>query len=236
MNNKNYRFIMFDLDGTLLPMDVDVFTRTYFSILAGKVAPLGYEPKALVNAIWSGTEAMVNNDGSCLNEDTFWKKFNEINGRDCRKDEPVFRDFYANEFNQAEQVCGRIEGAGQIIEKLKENYRLILATNPLFPQVGTYNRIRWAGLDPEDFELVTTYENSTFCKPNLDYYREIMLKIGALPEECLMVGNDVTEDMCVTELGMDVFLLTECLINKDNADISIYPQGTLDDLIDYLGL
>ncbi|MBR0138086.1 MAG: HAD family hydrolase [Erysipelotrichaceae bacterium] len=236
MNNKNYRFIMFDLDGTLLPMDVDVFTRTYFSILAGKVAPLGYEPKALVNAIWSGTEAMVNNDGSCLNEDAFWKKFNEINGRDCRKDEPVFRDFYANEFNQAEQVCGKIEGAGQIIEKLKENYRLILATNPLFPQVGTYNRIRWAGLDPEDFELVTTYENSTFCKPNLDYYREIMLKIGALPEECLMVGNDVTEDMCVTELGMDVFLLTECLINKDNADISIYPQGTLDDLIDYLGL
>ncbi len=51
-----------------------------------------------------------------------------------------------------------------------------------------------------------------------------------------MVGNDITEDMCVRQLGMDCFLLPLCLINKDNEDISSYPQGTLDDLIDYLGL
>ena len=236
MTTRNYRFIMFDLDGTLLPMDVDVFTKTYFGLLARKVAPLGYEPKSLVSAIWSGTEAMVNNDGSCLNEDAFWKRFNAINGRDCRKDEPVFNEFYANEFNQAQQVCGKLEGAKDRIKRLKENYRLILATNPLFPKTGTYNRIRWAGLDPKDFELITTYENSTYCKPNLDYYREIMLKIGALPEECLMVGNDITEDMCVRELGMDCFLMPLCLINKDDADISIYPQGTLDDLLEFLGI
>lgn len=234
--NKEYRFILFDLDGTLLPMDVDEFTRYYFGFLARKLAPYGYESEKLIKAIWAGTAAMVNNDGSCKNEEAFWQCFNRIYGRDCRKDEAVFVDFYKNEFNRAAEVCGVLPEADGIIKKLKSRYHLILATNPLFPAVGTENRIRWAGLDKNDFELITTYENSTFCKPNLDYYREILEKIGAKPQECLMVGNDVGEDMCVSELGMDAFLLTRCLINKDNVDISKYPQGTLSDLLDHLGL
>jgi phosphoglycolate phosphatase-like HAD superfamily hydrolase len=55
--------VLFDLDGTLLPMDQDAFTRGYFKFLAAKLAPHGYEPKQLVEAIWTGTEAMVRNDG-----------------------------------------------------------------------------------------------------------------------------------------------------------------------------
>ena len=37
--------VFFDLDGTLLPMDQDAFTKDYFKRLAGKLAPLGYEPE-----------------------------------------------------------------------------------------------------------------------------------------------------------------------------------------------
>lgn len=51
--------VLFDLDGTLLPMDNDEFTRGYFKLLAAKLAPHGYEPKQLVDAIWAGTAAMV---------------------------------------------------------------------------------------------------------------------------------------------------------------------------------
>ena len=57
--------ILFDLDGTLLPMDQDAFTEYYFKLLAGKMAPLGYEPKQLIAAVWDGTKAMVKNDGTC---------------------------------------------------------------------------------------------------------------------------------------------------------------------------
>ena len=46
--------------------------------------------------------------------------------------------------------------------------------------------------------------------------------------------NDVCEDMIARELGMHVFLLTDCLINKDNADISIYPNGNFDALLHYI--
>lgn len=111
---------------------------------------------------------------------------------------------------------------------------MVLATNPIFPAVATRKRVVWAGLSVNDFELVTTYENSHSCKPNPAYYREILQKIGVSSEACLMVGNDVTEDMVAKTLGMKVFLLTDCLINKDNLDISRYPNGGYDELIAYI--
>ena len=118
---------------------------------------------------------------------------------------------------------------------LKENnYKLIAATNPLFPKVATFARLRWAGVSPDDFELVTTYEDSTFCKPNPKYYNEILQKLNLNPEECLMVGNDVGEDMVAKTLGINVFLLTDCLINKKGEDISVYPNGNFNDLIEYI--
>lgn len=49
-----------------------------------------------------------------------------------------------------------------------------------------------------------------------------------------MVGNDVGEDMITQQLGMKVFLLTDCLINKQNADISQYPNGGFPELAYFL--
>ena len=112
--------------------------------------------------------------------------------------------------------------------------RTALATNPIFPAMATERRIAWAGLSPSDFELVTTYENSRHCKPNLEYYRDIMQALGVCPEECLMVGNDVGEDMIAQTLGCRVFLLTNDLINPKNVDISVYPHGSYQELIDFI--
>ena len=110
----------------------------------------------------------------------------------------------------------------------------ILATNPLFPRIATESRVRWAGLDPADFDWITTYENASYCKPNPDYYREILGRMGLDPKDCIMVGNDAVEDVAAAELGMEVFLVTDCLINKDNRDLSGYPQGSLTDFVTYL--
>ena len=108
---------------------------------------------------------------------------------------------------------------------------MVLATNPIFPEIATRQRIKWAGLDIEDFELVTTYENSRFSKPNLNYYTDILAKINVDAKDCMMVGNDVSEDMVTTKLGMKVFLLTQDLINKNNEDINNYPHGNFDDFL-----
>ena len=125
--------------------------------------------------------------------------------------------------------------AAEVIRQIKAlGYRVILATNPLFPAIATYSRVKWAGLDPADFELITTYENSHFCKPNPDYYREILGKLALDGSACLMVGNDVGEDMIARTLGMKVFLLTDCLINKAGADIESYPHGSFPELLHYI--
>lgn len=224
---------IFDLDGTLLPMpNQDLFVQTYFKALATKMAPYGYEPQALIKAVWAGTKAMIENDGSITNEQQFWKTFNQAFGKDILNMEPVFEEFYNCEFNSVKEVTSTDPLAKECIELLKEKgYRRILATNPIFPQIATINRIKWAGLDPDDFELITTYENSSFCKPNLDYYKEIIISKGLNPEECIMIGNDVKEDMCTENLGMNTFLLENCLINIEDVDISNYNKGNFEDLL-----
>ena len=227
--------IMFDLDGTLLPMDQDVFIKEYFTGLAVKLAPYGYEPEKLMGAIYKGVAAMVANDGSCKNEEAFWSLFTSIYGEKAREHEPVFRDFYENEFQNVKNSCGFNSASKEVIELCKEKgLRIILATNPLFPSIATESRMRWAGLNKEDFDYYTVYENSSYCKPNPNYYIEIMNKTGIKAEECAMVGNDVGEDMITKELGMQVFLLTDDLINKKGTDISVYPNGSFEQLKEWI--
>ena len=227
--------VLFDLDGTLLPMDQDEFTKGYFKLLAKKLTPRGYEPADLVKNVWEGTAAMVRNDGRCTNEEAFWEKFTEIYGDRARDDLPVFEEYYANEFQQVQEICGYTPKAAEVVHRLKEqNVRVALATNPLFPAIATESRIRWTGLEPEEFELYTTYENIGYCKPNLDYYREILRRLELRPEDCLMVGNDVSEDMVAGKLGMKVFLLTDCVINKAGENIDRWPHGGFDALAEYL--
>lgn len=231
----SFTTVLFDLDGTLLPMDQEEFVKAYFKLLAVKLAPLGYEPKQLIDSIWQGTAAMIKNNGECLNEEAFWNCFTQIHGEESRKHEPDFAEFYRTDFQQIKQVCGFAPEASEIIKMLKAmGKRVVLATNPIFPAIATESRMRWAGLEPSDFELYTTYENTGFCKPNLDYYRDILSRIGCAAEECLMVGNDVGEDMIAAELGMKVFLLTDCIINKYDSDVSAIPQGGFAQLREFI--
>ena len=227
--------VLFDLDGTLLPMDQDLFIKTYFSYLAKKLAPYGYESKKLIGAILAGTDSMIKNDGNCTNEEAFWQTFCKIFGKNAKNDMPYFDEFYSVDFAKIRAVCGYTPKAKECVYHLKEqNIQVVLATNPIFPAVATQQRIQFAGLEPNDFELFTTYENSRFCKPNLKYYQDIISHLGLKAEECVMVGNDVSDDMVTAKMGMKVFLLTDCLMNKDNVDISAYPNGNFDDLITYL--
>ena len=227
--------VLFDLDGTLLPMDMDTFVNAYFGLLVKKLAPLGYNGEKLIASIWSGTKAMVLNNGKKTNEDVFWDYFCSVFGKEAINDQPVFDEYYRNDFNKVKEVCGYNEKANVTVKTLKEKgLRLVLATNPIFPKIATQNRAKWAGLDINDFEFYTTYENSCHCKPNVDYYKDVLSALAVKPEECLMIGNDVTEDMIAETLGMKVFLLTHSLINKENKDISVYPNGNFEDLIRFI--
>ncbi len=227
--------ILFDLDGTLLPMDQEVFIQNYFSRLCRHMAPYGYDSNKLIDTIWRGTAAVIGNTGNQSNEEVFWNTAASLYGSKILCDKPLFDAFYQNEFDKVKEVCAPTPAAAALVHKLKaDGFRVVLATNPIFPSVATELRIRWAGLSPDDFELYTTYENIHRAKPNPEYYRVIAERLRVLPTECLMVGNDVDDDMAARTLGMDVFLLTDCLINKSGKDTDEFPNGSFPQLQDYI--
>ena len=229
--------VLFDLDGTLLPMDQELFVQTYLKQLCTKLAAHGYEPQRLAKSIWVGCEAMVKNDGAITNGQRFWEAIVAAYGADVKKDAALFDEYYRNEFGSVRSVCGFTVEAAKLVHRLQDaGITVILATNPLFPAVATNQRIEWAGLVPEDFALVTTFENSSYCKPNLKYYETILSHFSLDPQDCLMVGNDVSDDMPARELGMQVFLLTDCLINLKSTDISVYPHGSFAELNTYIDI
>ena len=232
---KKITTVFFDLDGTLLPMDQEVFVKAYLGGLVKVAAPYGYEPSLLAKSIMAGTYAMVKNDGSRSNEDAFWGYMQTVFGQKIIDDSHIFDDYYATDFQKVAEACGHTPKANEIVKQVKgKGLRVVLATNPLFPKAATESRIRWAGLDKNDFEIVTTFEGYSHCKPNLDYYKDILENLGVCPEECLMVGNDVDEDMIAEKLGMSVFLLTNDLINKSGTDIEQFPHGDYDDLLKFI--
>lgn len=231
------RAVLFDLDATLLPMDQNRFIEKYFKEISSfMMINGGYEPKDFMQSMWHGIKAMMLNDGTKTNEEAFWAVFEKIYGKErIEKDYPLFERFYEEKFSLTKSECAFTEWSKKIVDYLNENgICVVLATNPVFPPIATNTRMSWVGLCPSDFKLVTTYDNIGYCKPNPNYYLEIARKIGIEPKDCLMVGNDTSDDMSAKLAGMDVFLLTDCLINTKNIDINSYPNGGFVELFDYI--
>ena len=225
--------ILFDLDGTLLPMEEPRFLSGYFGLLTKTMEPLGFDGKELVRVLWQGVAAMVANDGQKTNEAVFREVFaRSYPGRDADADLLCLEQFYRTEFDRARVFCGYNPAAGATVRELKRRgFSLILASNPVFPRFAQETRLKWAGVDPSAFSFFTSYENFSFSKPNPDYYRAILSACGLDPAECLMVGNDAEEDMTAESVGIPVFLLTDCLINRKEKDITRYPRGSFPELM-----
>ncbi len=206
-----YKNFLFDLDGTLLPMDMKYFIELYVAAFCKCLAPVTkIESKPLMDSIWR-----------------------------CKRDMRVFSDnfdsFYRGEFSVCRAATKVQPLAKVVVDYIKKRGgRIIVATNPIFPKSSTYTRIEWAGLNVNDFSYITTYDNSSACKPNLNYFEEVCSVCGIHPEESLMIGNDVDEDMISSRLGFDTFLVTDCLINRSDKSLSLFRHGDFEDLFDFI--
>ncbi len=236
MGDYVYKNFLFDLDGTLLPMNMDNFIKLYMASLCKRMIPVLKIPSdTLINAVWKGMSAMYKNDNTLSNKDVFWNTAEQVCGMDLRRYSEEFDDYYLTEFTSVKQATGFNPYAKRCVNLIKAHGgRLIVATNPIFPEIATLRRLSWAGLLGTDFELITCYENSGYCKPNLKYYSMICDKCGIKPEESIMIGNDVDEDMCSAALGFDTYLITDCIINRKDRDYSMYKNGSFEDFYNFL--
>jgi len=227
--------ILFDLDGTLCPFIQDEFIKAYFGALVARLAPMGYDGAKLIDALWKGTAAMAANDGSRTNRQRFWERFTQELGMEAIALESILDDFYTREFDAVRAVLGEEADRSGLIRALREKgYGVILATNPIFPAVAVATRLGWVGLHPEDFDYITTYENSRYSKPNPDYYRAILEQAGRPAEDCLMAGNNPVDDMAALQAGIATFLVTDYLENPEGRPIEGYRHGTFRELEAFL--
>jgi FMN phosphatase YigB (HAD superfamily) len=216
--------VLFDLDQTLLQIDLDIFLKLYFQEINKKLLPLQINIKNFIPLFLEGFELLHLNDGTKTNEEVFWgffdTKFPEIT-------KEVFATFHENEYRNIRKYVQPNIYPRLIIDTLKEKgYNLILATNPIYPLVATKERLAWCGLNLEDFSYVTSYENSHYIKPHHAYFQEIINNTKIKEDECLYIGNDLDDDFSELPEKFQRHLITDFMINKSNKEI-ITPNSTL---------
>ncbi|SIR43461.1 HAD family hydrolase [Halanaerobium kushneri] len=230
---KDKEVFLFDLDGTLLSIEAENFLKYYFAALSSEFEDLCAEKEEFIQLLMGSTNKMIRNDGSRTNQEAFMEDFIEklqISDRsEADKIKSRFEKFYQTKFAALDQYFEiDRKTPAEIIEYLKaKNKRLVLATNPLFPEEAVAARLSWIGIDAADFELLTHYENMSYAKPNPDYYREILNKIDVEPEACLMIGNDLKEDAVASRLGIDTLIIEDKLIEREGSDFDISWRGSL---------
>ena len=228
--------ILFDLDGTLLPIDTDRFVHEYMKELGGYAGHL-VPPNQLAEQVMASTYQMIKNtDPAMTNAQVFAADFFSKVARDEAELMPVFDAFYRERFPRLQAACPGLPGLAQEVVQtaVDKGYEIVLATNPLFPRAAIEERMRWIGVQEMPWRLVTTYEEMHACKPQPAYYREVLEKIGRSPAECLMVGNDMDEDGVAATLGVDVYFVTDHLINRTGKELPPEQSGTMADFLQRL--
>lgn len=230
------KLIMSDMDNTLVPIHTqEKFVEIWFRDIAKKLYEYGLDQAVALHAINNGYRAMAQNDGGMKNIDVFYKVACEESGYSRKAFEEVMDDYYATTFMNVRAIAQENPYAVEIASLMRQKAAYaVIATMPMFPLSACDTRLRWVGLQADMFDYATSCDTSSYCKPNVNYYAEILERFGAKPEEALMIGNDVREDMepC-KKLGIDTFLVTDHIITH-GMDYSEYRRGSYPDLIAYL--
>lgn len=216
--------VLFDLDGTLLDLDLDAFLRRYFQALS-EVAAEHFPGVEMLPAILAGVHAMQSPHPGRLNREVFDGSVRAATGIDLAAEWGVFERFYAERFPDLGDGYGPAAGAREAVDAARAlGLKAAVATQPIFPLAAIRHRLAWAGLSDVEFDAVTTYEVMGACKPLPEYFRQAAAMIGCRPDECLMVGDDRSMDLPAADVGMRTFY-----VGKD-AEAPADLRGSLTDL------
>ncbi len=229
--------LLLDLDDTLLDNPLHAFLSAYTRALAAHMAGL-VQPDLFVDRLLAATRRMVaNQDPDCLLSDVFDAAFYPSIGVDKEIARPAIDRFYAEVFPSLKSLTRPRPGAIEMVDKaLQRGYRLVIATNPLFPLTAIQQRLSWGGFTPDGtpFALVPAYDRVHFAKPNPSYLAELLALLGWPASPAVMVGNDLQSDIrCAQDLGLATYLVTD----KDDGsspDSTRHASGRLENLLDWI--
>jgi FMN phosphatase YigB (HAD superfamily) len=227
--------ILFDLDGTLLEVEMRSFIRNY---VAGYYACcsdlIALDP--LQRAMRAGIQLLLETeDGTRSNEERLFA-FLALR---LQLAEGVLRerylDYLASDFSDLKRAVRPIPAVFALLDFCRQaDVPLALATNPVFPRALVEARCHWGGISTADFAVLTCFENSYYCKPQAGYFLEVSDKLGFEPGRCLMVGNDTNHDLAAAQVGMTTWLIEDYLVERDGPGWAADYRGTHHQLLNYL--
>jgi FMN phosphatase YigB (HAD superfamily) len=145
--------------------------------------------------------------GDVTNDVRAARAFARATGIDPARAEGVLADAMNEVFPRLERHFAPIEGASEFLAWARERYTLVLATNPVWREELVRLRLKWAGIDPSIFKVITHAGVMHACKPAGDYYRETLERARATPDESLLVGNEYKMDLPATRVGIPVYIV-----------------------------
>lgn len=201
--------LLLDLDDTLLETNLNSFMPAYFQAFADHIC--GHVPSdKFLRALIGGVSQMNDNeDPRRTLQEVFASYFYPELGIPQIELTDVIEEFYDKVFpSLSRHTKPKPEAVEFVAWAASRGFHIAIATDPLFPCKVTHERIRWAGFDPEQFELFSTMEHFHFTKAHPAYYAEVLGRLGWRDGSVLMVGNDVTRDILpANRLGLQTFLI-----------------------------
>lgn len=196
-----------DLDNTLVRIDVDAFVERYTRLVAARLTP---DDPARGWAVVAGASyaMLTERDARATNRDRFlaaaarelgesgdalWDRLEAVAGT-------VLPDFAA-------MAQALPHGREAVLEARQRGLAVAIATNPIYPRSVIVERMRWAGLGPDDVDLVACMEVCTDTKPHPAYFEGLAHALGLGVESCLMVGDDPDQDVPDRPSALRVHLL-----------------------------
>lgn len=235
---RQFKALFLDLDGTLLDIDMAFFLgpmvarmHDFFSDVLGR--------EIFREGLFAGTEALMADPRPPgeTNEERFFRVFSGITGLNSAEARGRFGDFYDRAFPSLGSFARPVDGAPEFVSAARDRgYFVVLATNPIFPVRASVERVRWAGIDPGCFQFVPGLENMTSCKPSTRYFLDLASRLGVSPEVCLMIGNDLEQDLPAGDVGMGTFLVEGRVIGRPTGGRKPDARGSLKELAGRLGI
>ena len=230
--DSKIKYLLLDLDGTLIHFDIDVFIREYLRLIQKQFSHYSFA-KFVPEWIMQGTEMMLSNEKTMTNKDKFLHFFCAKTGMPEEEIWEIFLQFYKKDYEQIKSITTPVDGAKKFLDAaMIKGFTLIVATQPVFPEVAIHKRLAWAGIEHIPFRLITHIENMYASKPHSQYFEQILSILGAMNDECLMIGNDREMDMASEKIGIPAFYLTNNLDYSSQATHHL--SGNFEVLAEYL--
>jgi len=201
--------VLLDLDDTLLAGVGDHFMPAYMKGLCKRLSFAS--PQVVVQQLGLAVKKLEQKSTPALTlEEVFDCSFYPGIGRSKEELSLTLSTFYQSEFPLMKDHTRSLPAAKKVVDTLIEQCeRIVIATSPLFPKTATLQRLAWAGFSLNDyhFDLISTYEDFHFAKPQPAYFMEIMARIG-WPEDStvVVIGDNLERDIYpALKLGLPAY-------------------------------